>query len=118
MATDTIAFPVRDVSKELKDWLHRCYSTNGAHGAALVEAWLCADNVSRSCRVLDQLVDAGWLLPGEFSTPSFEMTFFGVGGRPGGVKSKGEWRASHTYACEFHFTPNYDSADFMAWLRE
>jgi hypothetical protein len=46
------------------------------------------------------------------------MTFFGVGGRPPGVKSKGKWRASHTYACEFGFEPNYDNADFMDWIRQ
>jgi hypothetical protein len=118
MLAVTAVLPVRDYSLALKDWLHRCYSTSFSHGSQLVESWKVADNVSRSCRVLDQLVDVGWIKPFEYATPSFEMTFFGVGGRPPGVKSKGKWRASHTYACEFGFEPNYDNADFMDWIRQ
>lgn len=104
--------------KPVKDWLHRCYSTSFAHGSQLVESWRVADNVAQSCRVLDALVDAGWIIPFEKATPTREMVFFGVGGRSPGVNSKGQkWRASHTYACEFGYAPNYDNPLFMKWIQ-
>lgn len=103
----------------IKNWLHRCYSTSFAHGSQMVETLLQADNVATSCRVLDALVDRGWIIPQQKATPSREMTFFGVGGRPPGVKTKGKlWRASHTYAVEFGFEPNYDNEEFMKWIRK
>lgn len=102
--------------RPVKDWLHRCYSRSFAHGAELVESWRIADNVATSCRALDLLVDAGWIIPNATSTPTLEMRVFGVGGRSG-AKNGQKWRASHSYACEFGYAPNYDCAEFTDWIR-
>lgn len=99
-----MTFPIRTYveMQPVKDWLHRLYAHGAAHGGELVESWRVADNVSTTCRVLDALVDEGWIIPHEKSAPTLEMVFFGVGGRAPGTKSRGgRWRASHTYACEF-----------------
>lgn len=103
----------------VKDWLHRCYSRGFAHGGDLVESWRIADNVSQSCRVLDALVDRGWLTPCEAATPTREQVFFGVGGRRPGINTRGQkWRASHTYSIEFGYEPNLDCGEFMEWIRK
>lgn len=102
----------------VRDWLCRCYSTSFAHGSQLVETWLVGGNVSQACKILDELVDRGWIKPFPTATPSREMVFFGVGGRRGGINTTGKkWRESHTYACEFGFEPNYDSEELMSWVR-
>ncbi len=106
-------------TKPVLDWLHTLYSIGANHGSVLVETWLTADNVAQSCRVLDALVDADWIIPNKTATPSREMVFFGVGGRAPGTKTWGKkWRGSHTYACEFGYTPNLDNKEFMTWVHK
>lgn len=114
-----MSFPIHTYREmePVKNWLHKLYSTGFAHGFELVESWRVADNVATSQRVLDALVDEGWITPHPTATPTKEMVFFGLGGRPPGVQTRGKkWRASHTYSVEFGFYPNLDCPEFLEWL--
>jgi len=111
------------------EWVHRIYSMTEADGSALVEGLGTprldrkgqhgiSDNCYVADRLLDWMVDAGWIEPLAYN-PSLSQRFFGVGGRaPGRGPRKPFWRASHTYAQEWRFRANQDSPGLAEFVRE
>ncbi len=97
-----------------RDWVHRIYSLGSQRGSDLVEALGrpnperrsgagLSDNCALADRLLDWLVDNGWIEPVCYD-PSICQRFFGVGGRaPGRNPRAPKWRASHTYPQEWTF---------------
>lgn len=77
-----------------------------------------SDNCATADRILDWLVDNGWIIPVSYN-PSREQRFFGVGGRSSSYRPKKPvWRGGHTYPQEWRFKVNQENEDLLAYIRQ